>query len=61
MAAGIPFVQSLVIIHMVVCLIVLARSLSAVATDFRYKLQVEVEERKYHASMAGVWQAEATR
>ena len=41
---------------MLVCVVVLGRSLGVVATDFRYKLKVEDEERKYHASSASVWQ-----
>lgn len=56
---GVPFVQSLVIIHMLVCVVVLTHSLGVVATDFRYQMQVEDEERKYHKVKSGVWQSHA--
>ena len=54
--AGIPFIQSLVLIHMVVSCVLLCYTLAAVANDLRYETRVESEEKKYKRSQDQVFQ-----
>ena len=56
---GIPFVQSLVIIHMVVAMILMADSLQAVVIDYIYEPKVDDETKAYKKSMDDVWKSNA--
>lgn len=58
--SGVPFVQSLVIIHMMVALIMLIYTGSVVTTDLYYEKALEDTERDYDASVKGVWKKHAS-
>jgi len=53
--SGIPFIQSLVLIHMAIAMVVLAYTLSIAYTDWYYAGKIEDHQRAYVKSMVGVW------
>ena len=57
---GMPFVQSLVLIHLLVVLGFLSYTLGCIVQDSRYELKVENAERAHKASLVKVWQSNAS-
>ena len=56
---GVPFAQSLVIIHMAISFMLLVISLRDVGVDYLYQYAIEREEKAYHTSTASIWKTHA--
>lgn len=52
---GVPFVQSLPIVHMIITFIALAYTLRNMLWDIAYESKVLAEVKKYHKETTGVW------